>query len=108
MINMIASIHGDVIRTVGPVRHCKCEVLHTASDLIIRHKSLRCLQARGNAGVLAFDTQCRYDAGMLVRTPPSGFIEPCLPSTAERPPSGPDWIHEIKHDGYRLMALIRL
>src|SRR6516225_2968744 len=40
-------------------------------------------------------------------TPPSprfGFIEPCLPSSAERPPSGPDWIHEIKHDGYRLMA----
>jgi ATP-dependent DNA ligase len=21
-----------------------------------------------------------------------------------RPPSGPDWIHEIKHDGYRLMV----
>jgi bifunctional non-homologous end joining protein LigD len=41
---------------------------------------------------------------MLVRTPPSGFIEPGLPSTAERPPSGPDWVHEIKHDGYRLMA----
>jgi hypothetical protein len=35
---------------------------------------------------------------------PSGFIEPCLPSRADRPPSGPDWIHEIKHDGYRLMA----
>jgi bifunctional non-homologous end joining protein LigD len=38
---------------------------------------------------------------MLSRSP---FIEPCLPSPAERPPSGPDWIHEIKHDGYRLMA----
>src|SRR5215472_4279670 len=40
-------------------------------------------------------------------TPPlprSGFIEPCLPSSADRPPSGPDWIDEIKHDGYRLMA----
>ena len=36
--------------------------------------------------------------------PRSGFIEPCLPSSAERPPSGPDWVHEIKHDGYRLMA----
>jgi bifunctional non-homologous end joining protein LigD len=36
--------------------------------------------------------------------PPPGFIEPCLPSSADRPPSGPDWIHEIKHDGYRLMA----
>jgi bifunctional non-homologous end joining protein LigD len=32
------------------------------------------------------------------------FIEPCLPSPADRPPSGGNWIHEIKHDGYRLMA----
>jgi ATP-dependent DNA ligase len=32
------------------------------------------------------------------------FIEPCLPSPAEKPPSGSNWIHEIKHDGYRLMA----
>src|SRR5215469_9713856 len=44
----------------------------------------------------------------MLRLPPSpprsGFIEPCLPSAAARPPSGPDWIHEIKHDGYRLMA----
>jgi ATP-dependent DNA ligase len=36
--------------------------------------------------------------------PRSSFIEPCLPSTADQPPSGPEWIHEIKHDGYRLMA----
>jgi bifunctional non-homologous end joining protein LigD len=37
--------------------------------------------------------------------PPSGpFIEPCLPSPADKPPSGSNWIHEIKHDGYRLMA----
>jgi ATP-dependent DNA ligase len=21
-----------------------------------------------------------------------------------RPPSGPPWVHEIKHDGYRLMV----
>jgi bifunctional non-homologous end joining protein LigD len=26
------------------------------------------------------------------------------PSPAERPPTGPEWVHEIKHDGYRLMA----
>jgi bifunctional non-homologous end joining protein LigD len=25
------------------------------------------------------------------------FIEPCLPSPADRPPSGANWIHEIKH-----------
>ena len=43
---------------------------------------------------------------MRVSSPPprSGFIEPCLPSPAERPPSGSNCIHEIKHDGYRLMA----
>src|SRR5215510_11880286 len=44
---------------------------------------------------------------MLVRTRPArpaGFIEPCLPSPAERPPSGPGWVHEIQHDGFRLMV----
>jgi len=45
-----------------------------------------------------------YDATMLSRTLPTGFIEPCLPSPAEKPPSDPDWIHEIKHDGYRIIA----
>ncbi len=30
-----------------------------------------------------------------------GFIEPCLPSPAKQPPAGPDWLHEIKHDGFR-------
>jgi bifunctional non-homologous end joining protein LigD len=41
---------------------------------------------------------------MLSHIRRSGFIEPCLPSPADKPPSGPDWVHEIKHDGYRLMA----
>jgi bifunctional non-homologous end joining protein LigD len=31
-------------------------------------------------------------------------IEPCLPRGAKQPPAGPGWIHEIKHDGYRIMA----
>ena len=34
----------------------------------------------------------------------ASFIEPCLPTPADKPPSGAGWIHEIKHDGYRLMA----
>ena len=33
-----------------------------------------------------------------------GFVEPCLPSPAERPPAGPNWLHEIKHDGFRILA----
>ena len=34
---------------------------------------------------------------------PSGFIEPCRPTKASAPPSGPEWVHEIKHDGFRLL-----
>jgi hypothetical protein len=45
-----------------------------------------------------------YDPPCCSVPRPSTFIEPCLPSSAERPPSGPGWIHEIKHDGYHLMA----
>jgi ATP dependent DNA ligase domain len=33
-----------------------------------------------------------------------GIIAPCLPSPAKAPPSGPGWLHEIKHDGFRIMA----
>jgi bifunctional non-homologous end joining protein LigD len=39
------------------------------------------------------------------RTRPGlGIIEPCLPSPAKAPPSGPGWIHEIKRDGFRILA----
>jgi ATP-dependent DNA ligase len=34
----------------------------------------------------------------------SAFIEPCLPSPADHLPSGSDWIHEIKVDGFRMMV----
>jgi len=40
---------------------------------------------------------------MLLRSR-TDFIEPCLPSPAKQPPDGPGWLHEIKHDGFRLMA----
>ena len=31
-------------------------------------------------------------------------IEPCLPTSAPQPPSGAVWLHEIKHDGFRVIA----
>jgi bifunctional non-homologous end joining protein LigD len=33
-----------------------------------------------------------------------GFIEPCIRTRVSKPPVGPQWIHEIKHDGYRLIV----
>jgi bifunctional non-homologous end joining protein LigD len=34
------------------------------------------------------------------------FLEPSLASPCDKPPSGPKWVHEIKHDGYRMQARI--
>jgi bifunctional non-homologous end joining protein LigD len=31
-------------------------------------------------------------------------FDPCLPRSAAEPPAGPGWIHEIKHDGFRILA----
>jgi ATP-dependent DNA ligase len=38
------------------------------------------------------------------RSLPAGFIAPCLPSSAPQAPSGEHWLHEIKHDGFRVIA----
>src|SRR3974390_2193566 len=32
------------------------------------------------------------------------IIKPCFPPPAKAPPSGPGWIHEVKHDGFRILA----
>src|ERR1700676_4082336 len=41
---------------------------------------------------------------MLTRKLPAGFIIPAQPVEADRPPTGQQWVHEIKHDGYRLIV----
>jgi ATP-dependent DNA ligase len=44
------------------------------------------------------------DVGPVLTVRRPGFIPPCQPSRVARPPSGPSWVREIKHDGYRLMV----
>ena len=41
---------------------------------------------------------------MLQRTLPAGFIAPCLPTKTDKLPSRGQWLHEIKHDGFRVIA----
>jgi bifunctional non-homologous end joining protein LigD len=41
---------------------------------------------------------------MLQRTLPAGFIALCLPSKTDKLPCGSQWLHEIKHDGFRVIA----
>ena len=45
----------------------------------------------------------RVSVAYLSRMRKSAF-EPCIPTKAEQVPARPDWIHEIKHDGYRLIV----
>jgi bifunctional non-homologous end joining protein LigD len=35
---------------------------------------------------------------------PAGFIFPAQPVLRLKPPAGTDWVHEIKHDGYRMIV----
>src|SRR5215212_1782734 len=49
---------------------------------------------------------------MLMRSPPPawrrrvppGFIPPCQPVLADKVPSGDGWLHELKHDGFQIIA----
>jgi hypothetical protein len=41
---------------------------------------------------------------MLQRTLPAGFIAPCLPTKTDKLPSGSLWLHEIKHNGFRIIV----
>jgi bifunctional non-homologous end joining protein LigD len=34
----------------------------------------------------------------------SASFQPCLPRPAKEPPTGPGWLHEFKHDGFRIIA----
>jgi bifunctional non-homologous end joining protein LigD len=57
----------------------------------------------GFGGSRTYIPAMRWRSSTSVRAA-SGFIEPCLPTPAKRAPSGPNWLFEIKHDGYRLMV----
>lgn len=42
----------------------------------------------------------------MPRTKALSFIDFMLPTLVEEPPAGDDWIHEIKHDGYRTELIL--
>ncbi len=51
----------------------------------------------------------KLDPGKLPKAkaaPLPAFVEPMLSTAVDKPPSGADWGHEIKYDGYRLQVRI--
>jgi bifunctional non-homologous end joining protein LigD len=59
---------------------------------------------RGFDGEVAIAIAQLYLFPMLQRTLPAGFIAPCLPIKTDKLPAGGQWLHEIKHDGFRIIA----
>jgi ATP-dependent DNA ligase len=54
--------------------------------------------------VLVLTVAPRYHKS-LVHAYPSRRLRPALPSDkAQEPPAGAGWLHEIKHDGFRVIA----
>ena len=46
----------------------------------------------------------RASPARWTRIPPVGFVRPCEPTLVDRPPAGAGWLHEVKHDGFRILA----
>jgi bifunctional non-homologous end joining protein LigD len=77
------------------------EELAAAGDLRGDHAA-RAAAARGRKRILPDAGKVAGARKGLLPT----FLEPSLASPCDKPPSGPKWIHEIKHDGYRIQARI--
>jgi hypothetical protein len=92
----------------GPLPAARVHATASATDTTHRAASRVC-RIRGGPplGPIAASSRPADLPAMLLRKAsrsPTGFIEPCRPSKATRPPSGPQWVQEIKHDGFRLMV----
>ena len=51
-------------------------------------------------------TRSGEKAPRAVKPPKWGFVEPALATRVEKAPAGDAWLHEIKYDGYRLLASV--
>jgi bifunctional non-homologous end joining protein LigD len=77
------------------------EELAAAGELRVDHES-RAAAARRRRRILPDVGRVAGARKGLLPT----FLEPSLAAPCDKPPSGPKWIHEIKHDGYRIQARI--
>jgi bifunctional non-homologous end joining protein LigD len=76
---------------------------HTLSDFCVPTLSIECELPAAHeplhTGMLWHTHPAR-----LRRTPPAGFFQPCQPILVAVPPARPGWLHEMKHDGFRILA----
>ena len=89
------------------------EIVHTSDvlDDAAGQRRPKCRCGRRSASWFSWTSPTRlvlarwYLYPMLLRRVAfPDFCEPCLPSPAAKPPAGAGWLHEIKHDGFRMLV----
>src|SRR5215475_7204917 len=73
-------------------------------DILTAWPILQSMAKRSSHEPAASVVPRRADQVMKTKHLPAGFIIPAQPVLASKPPSGADWVHEIKHDGYRMIV----
>jgi bifunctional non-homologous end joining protein LigD len=77
------------------------DILELAPDSVVSRRSIGDLEK----GITAPKKPASSKRRKAAASPPA-FIEPVLAKLQPMPPSGDDWVHEVKFDGYRLQARI--
>jgi hypothetical protein len=95
---------------VDSTRIKRNSLVATATSLVLSHSYRRDIENRSWPNIVSrFAPFDRHVRPMLWSSPaparrPEGFIAPRLPTLGHTVPSGPQWAHEIKHDGYRFIC----
>ncbi|KAB2918462.1 MAG: DNA ligase D [Hyphomicrobiaceae bacterium] len=80
-----------------------------SSKVRVRRKARAAPYKKDNPGTAAATADVGVRAGQIRgarRQPLPAFIEPALATLVDAPPMGDQWVHEVKFDGYRLIARI--
>jgi hypothetical protein len=90
----------DRLQAVEYVRHHHHVGRNLPADFVTGKPVAHCLRPL----VLSGCQSLAIYRPMLQRPLPAGFVVPAQPVEREKPPTGAEWIHEIKHDGYRMLG----